>query len=231
MLAPRAAGAAPSDPRAGRLDFERGMTYAPPLTLSILATLVGVFAWQVSSGALASAEAIIAAGALVRDRVVVPGAVLGGEWWRMFTATLLHGGPDHLIGNAISLYVLGMACEHAFGSARYAGIYLASALGGSVVSVLLAPGPSVGASGAIFGLMGAVIAHLIKHQHRFYVRDKRIGIVLLAWAAFILAEGFASPFVDNGAHVGGLLTGVVAGLVTPSRLLAEGEARRRPPAR
>jgi rhomboid protease GluP len=113
-----------------------------------------------------------------------------------------------------------MACEHAFGAGRYAGIYLASAIGGSTVSALLAPGPSVGASGAIFGLMGAVIAHLIQHQDRFYVRDKRIGIVLLVWAAFILAEGIASPFIDNGAHLGGFLTGIAAGLITPSRLLA-----------
>jgi rhomboid protease GluP len=220
MLAPPASPARP-DPRAGRLDFERGMTYAPPVTLSLLAFLTAVFVWQVNSGALASADAIVAAGALVRDRLIVPGAALGGEWWRMLTATALHGGVDHLIGNAISLYVLGMACEHAFGSARYAGIYVASAVGGSVMSVLLAPGPSVGASGAIFGLMGAVIAHLTKHQDRFYVRDKRIGVVLLGWACFTLAQGLASPFVDNGAHIGGLLTGVVAGLVTPSRLLPE----------
>jgi rhomboid protease GluP len=218
MLAPPASPARP-DPRAGRLDFERGMTYGPPVTLGLLVFLTAVFAWQVSSGALASADAIVAAGALVRDRLIIPGSALGGEWWRMLSATVLHGGVDHLIGNAISLYVLGMACEHAFGPARYAGIYLASALGGSLMSVLLAPGPSVGASGAIFGLMGAVIAHLTKHQDRFYVRDKRIGIVLLVWACFILAEGLASPFVDNGAHVGGLLTGIVAGLVTPSRLL------------
>jgi rhomboid protease GluP len=226
MLAPPAAR---PDPRGGRIDFERGMTYAPPLTLGLLAFLTAVFGWQLSRGSLESAEAIIAAGALVRDRLIV------GEWWRMLTATALHGGPSHLFGNAISLYVLGMACEHAFGTARYAGVYLVSALGGSAMSALLAPGPSVGASGAIFGLMGAVIAHLIKHQERFYVRDKRIGIVLLVWAGFILAQGLASPFVDNGAHVGGLLTGIAAGLVTPSRLLAERGAgaavRRRPPAR
>jgi membrane associated rhomboid family serine protease len=123
-----------------------------------------------------------------------------------------------------------MACEHAFGTGRYAGIYLASTLGGSTMSALLAPGPSVGASGAL-------IAHLVKHQERFYVRDKRVGVVLLAWAGFILATGLASPFVDNGAHVGGLLTGIAAGLLVPSRLLATSSRplaarlRRPPPAR
>jgi rhomboid protease GluP len=217
MLAPTA-----SHPRGGRIDFERGMTYAPPLTLGLIVFLTAVFAWQVARGSLESTEAIVAAGALVRERVI------GGEWWRVLTATALHGSAGHLFGNAVSLYVLGMACEHAFGAGRYAGIYLASAIGGSTVSALLAPGPSVGASGAIFGLMGAVIAHLIQHQDRFYVRDKRIGIVLLVWAVFILAEGIASPFIDNGAHLGGFLTGIAAGLITPSRLLAT-ELRTRQP--
>ena len=214
-----ARGTAASERRGPRLDFERGMTYAPPLTLGLLAFLSAAFVWQISVGSFASEEAIVAAGALVRDRLVMPGHPLGGEWWRMLSATVLHGSPEHLIGNAISLYVLGMACEHAFGTGRFAGIYVASAIGGSTLSALLAPGPSVGASGAIFGLMGAVIAHLIKHQERFYVRDKRTGVVLLAWAVFILIQGLASPYVDNGAHVGGLLTGIGAGLITPSRLL------------
>jgi rhomboid protease GluP len=195
-----------------RVDFETGMTYAPPLTLVLLVSLCAIFVWQVSAGTLASVAAITDAGALVRARV------LEGEWWRMITATFLHGSIDHLLGNAVSLYTLGMACEHAFGTQRYAATYAASGLGGSVFSTLLSPGPSVGASGAIFGLMGALIAYLIKHQDRFHVRDKRVGIVLLAWAAFTLALGLTTPFVDNGAHIGGLLTGIVAGLVIEPRL-------------
>jgi rhomboid protease GluP len=194
-----------------RVDFEKGMTYAPPLTLVLLVSLCAVFVWQVGAGTLASVAAITDAGALVRANVVQ------GEWWRMITATFLHGGIDHLLGNAVSLYTLGMACEHAFGTRRYAATYAASGLGGSVFSTLLSPGPSVGASGAIFGLMGALIAYLIKHQDRFHVRDKRVGIVLLAWAVFTLALGLTTPFVDNGAHSGGLLTGIVAGLVIEPR--------------
>ena len=208
MLAPP-----PPDPRGGRIDFERSMSYAPRFTLGLLAFLSAVFAWQVMRGTLVDQETITAAGALVRDRV------LAGEWWRMLTATALHGGAEHLIGNGISLYILGMATEHAFGARRFAGIYLASGLGGSAVSMLVGPGPSVGASGAIFGVMGALIAYLIKHQDRFYVRDKRIGVVLLAWACWILMEGFLTPFVDNGAHLGGLMVGLLTGLFVPSRLL------------
>jgi rhomboid protease GluP len=204
---------APPDPHGGRMDFERGMSYAPRLTLILIALLFYIFTWQVRRGALLSAEAIIAAGALMRERV------LAGEWWRLLTAPFLHGSVEHIVGNVISLYILGMAGEHAFGQKRFAGIYAISGLSGSVFSMGYSSGPSVGASGAIFGLMGALIAHLIKHQDDFYVRDKRIGIVLLIWGGFTLMLGLATPFIDNGAHLGGLLAGTVAGVVVPSRLL------------
>jgi rhomboid protease GluP len=214
MLVPAA------DPHAGRIDFERRMSYAPRVTLWLLVTLGAIFVWQITSGALLSAAAIVNAGALVRARV------MAGEWWRLGSATFLHGGPAHLIGNGVSLYILGMACEHTFGRARFAGIYAVSGLAGSLLSMTLSPGPSVGASGAIFGIMGALVAHLIKHQDAFYVRDKRIGIVLLVWASFTLLLGFMTPYVDNGAHLGGLLAGIVAGLFVPSRLLSRSAAAR-----
>ena len=64
-------------------------------------------------------------------------------------------------------------------------------------------------------------------QDRYYVRDKRIGVVLLAWACFTLALGFASPFIDNGAHLGGGAVGLACGLIVPSRLLEAAAARGR----
>jgi rhomboid protease GluP len=201
------------DPHGGRIDFERGMSYAPPLTLILIVLLFLIFSWQVRSGGLASAEGIVAVGALVRERV------LAGEWWRLISAPFLHGGVEHIVGNVISLYILGMACEHAFGQKTFAEVYAISGLSGSVFSMGYSPGPSVGASGAIFGLMGALTAHLIKHQDDFYVRDKRIGIVLFIWGGFTLLLGLATPFIDNGAHLGGLIAGTVAGVVVPSRLL------------
>ena len=154
---------------------------------------------------------LIAAGALVRAKVAA------GEWWRLFTATLLHGGPDHLIGNLISLYILGMACEHAFGTRRLLWVYVVSGLAGSCLSMMLNPGPSVGASGAIFGLMGAIVVFLARHENKFHVRDKRVGVVLVIWATYILAQGFLTPYVDNGAHLGGLAGGAVFGLVLSPR--------------
>jgi membrane associated rhomboid family serine protease len=67
--------------------------------------------------------------------------------------------------------------------------------------------------------MGALTAHLIKHQDDFYVRDKRIGVVLFIWGGFTLLLGLATPYIDNGAHLGGLIAGTVAGVVIPSRLV------------
>src|SRR5688572_210223 len=93
-----------------RVDFEQGMGYAPPATLVLILALGAIFGWQLSVGALASEESIIAAGALVRERIAQ------GEWWRLLSATVLHGNVEHIVGNAMYLYILGMATEHAYGT-------------------------------------------------------------------------------------------------------------------
>lgn len=205
MLAP--------DPHAGKRDFERGMSLAPAATLALVAVNVLVFAWQLSTGALESEERLLAAGAL-------EGTAVGrGEVWRLGTSMFLHGGFDHLIGNCIALYILGMAAEHAFGWRRMLPAYLAAGLAGSVASVLVEPRPTVGASGAIFGLMGLLIVMLRRNRDRLFVRDGRIGVVLLAWAAWSVATGFLDPAIANFAHLGGFAAGALAGLVIRPPLL------------
>ena len=129
----------------------------------------------------------------------------------------LHGGPDHLIGNMIVLYVVGIALEHAVGPVSTAWIYLAAGLSGSLLSMAMSPGPSVGASGAIFGVSGAVIVILVRFRDRYHLRDKRISVVLGFWAAYQLAIGFMMPFVDNFAHLGGLVGGAMAALLARPR--------------
>src|SRR5256884_3006847 len=166
-----------------RVDFERGMRVAPPLILVLIAANVALFGWELADGALASRDSIVDAGALVRDRV------LAGEWWRLESATFLHAGGDHLIGNCLVLYVVGMACEHAFGFARTAVVYFTSGLTGSLLSTAVSPGPSVGASGAIFGIVAAAVVSLYRHQKRFYLRHKRIGFGLLVWPAYQFSTG------------------------------------------
>ncbi|MGH7388267.1 MAG: rhomboid family intramembrane serine protease [Candidatus Rokuibacteriota bacterium] len=186
---------------ARRVDFERRMRRAPPVTVGLVIVLTAVFLLELAVGALDSREALIAAGALEAN------AVAAGEYWRLVSATLLHGGPDHLFGNAVALFILGMVCEHAFGWRQFLLLYAASALSGSIVSLLSGAGPSVGASGAIFGLQAAAIVLFRRHRDRLLLRDRRIGFVLLVWAIYSIASGIVNPYVDNGAHIGGALGG------------------------
>jgi rhomboid protease GluP len=230
MLASRApAPATPGRDRAGRIDFERGMRRLPPVIFLIIAANIAVFVWEVASGAfLASKESIEAgvSGATLIDTGALERArVLAGEWWRMGTALFLHGGFGHLFGNMVALYIVGMACEHAFGAVRMGLIYFGAGLAGSVLSLLASPGPSVGASGAVFGVLAAVVVTLYRHRHRFFIRDARIGVVLGAWAGWQLLTGFLTPYVDNFAHVGGMIGGAAAALLATPRLTATGGRR------
>jgi len=201
-----------------RIDFERGMRHAPPLILFLILANLAMFGWEIAAGALADRDTIVEAGALVRERV------LAGEWWRLMSAMFLHGGVDHILGNVIVLYIVGLACEHAFGGARTALVYFTSGVAGGLLSIAAGPGPSVGASGAIFGVIAAVVVVLYRYQDRFYVRDKRIGFVLLVWAGWQILTGLASPFIDNFAHLGGLAGGALATLALRPRLLPSGPA-------
>jgi rhomboid protease GluP len=208
VTAPRAA-------RRWRVDFEQGISYWPPITLALLVLNVGFFAWQVSVGALENEHTLVAFGALLRERV------LAGEVWRLLSASVLHGSAGHLAGNVVALYVLGMAVEHALGGSRTALVYLVTALGASLASIAWSTTPSVGASGAAFGFMGAITAFLVRNRDHFEVRDKRIGGVIAAWAAFQVLVGLGTPYVDNAAHVGGLFTGAaIGGLFRPRGLAA-----------
>src|SRR5687767_15454406 len=114
-----------------RIDFERRMRRRPPVTLAIIGMLVIVFLLETARGATDSAPALVAFGALSRPEV------FAGQYWRLESATWLHGGRNHLISNAIALFILGMICEHAFGRAQYFLLYVLSGLGGSVLSLLI----------------------------------------------------------------------------------------------
>jgi rhomboid protease GluP len=186
-----------------RVDFERRMHRRPPVTLSIIGVLALIFMVETGRGALQSAESLIAFGALSRPEV------FAGQYWRLESATWLHGGFNHLVSNALALFILGMICEHAFGRTQYFMLYVLSGLGGSILSLLISEGPSVGASGAIFGLQGAAIVLFRQHRDRILMRDRRIGVVLLGWALYSIVTGWTSPYIDNGAHIGGALTGAL----------------------
>src|SRR5262245_48171184 len=190
------------------------MSSAPAVTIALIILNAAIFLITVFCGSLQSEAAILRAGALSRD------LVLHGEVWRLLSAMFLHGSLEHLVGNSMGLFIVGMAAEHAYGKLEMAGIYFISGLAGSIFSVALNPGPAVGASGAIFGLLGATIVFFLKYHDRFHIRDKRVGNVLLMWAGYSIVTAYFIPFVDNAAHVGGLIGGAFIGYSLTPKLMS-----------
>lgn len=130
-------------------------------------------------------------------------AVAAGEWWRLLTAPFLHAGLWHVGLNMFALWILGSLVEPLIGRWRFVAVYLVSALGGAVASYAFSdPGVvSVGASGAVFGLLGATIVALRKLN-----RDVS-GVLVLLGINVVL--GFVFPGIDWRAHLGGLLAGLL----------------------
>ncbi len=149
--------------------------------------------------------------------------IAGGDWWRLVTAAFLHQGFLHLAINMYALWVLGSFCEVLYGRARFLLIYLGAALGGSLASYYLTDQNSVGASGAVFGLLGAALVLGFRHQKRMpAVMGKRLRGSLLFWLAVNLALGVLIPVIDNWGHLGGLVGGTVLALLLGDLAFARG---------
>ena len=147
-------------------------------------------------------------------------AVQHGEWWRMLTATFLHGGLMHLGMNMIGLYATGIMAERIYGHAQFAILYLGAALTGSAMSMHFAAQEviSVGASGAIFGVAGALLVAVLQHRDKLpatFSKQTLQGVTL--FIGYALLQGFSKQGVDNGAHIGGLIGGMIAAYVLPEK--------------
>jgi rhomboid protease GluP len=136
-----------------------------------------------------------------------------GEWWRLLTSVFVHGGLLHIAFNMWCLWNLGQLCESLYGRWTYAAIYLICGVGASLASASFHPyTPSVGASGAIFGLAGALIAAFKLGE--FSVPRSALSGTLRSLGAFVvynLIFGAIIPGIDNTAHIGGLITGLIVG--------------------
>jgi rhomboid protease GluP len=205
----------------GKIDFERDMSSTPAVTIALIAVNALIFFITAGRGMLQSESAILRAGALSHA------LVLHGEVWRLLSAMFLHGSLEHLIGNGVGLIIVGMAAEHAYGRLEMTGIYFISGLTGSIFSVLLNPGPAVGASGAIFGILGATIVFFFKYHDRLHIRDKRVGNAFLIWAGYSIVTAYFIPFVDNAAHVGGIIGGAFSGYWWSPRLMRDESSQSR----
>lgn len=139
----------------------------------------------------------------------VPYVAEGGEYYRLFTCMFLHFGFDHLMNNMVVLLIVGWNLELTIGKIRYLLIYIASGLCGNIVSAIwdIRTGEyvvSAGASGAVFGLIGALLYVALRNRGQ---SGSISGRRLIFMIFLMLYYGFSSAGVDNAAHVGGLLSG------------------------
>ncbi len=193
------------------------------VTMALIAINVGVFLAELAAGgnlATGTGNWIYERGSLFASGVYVPGGigivpagvptgglnlvgVAHGEWWRMVTAAFLHYGPFHLAINMYSLYFAGTLLEQIIGRWRFALLYLGSGIAGSAGALYLSPNSvTVGASGAIFGILGAL-----------FVLERRGNIAtggqIAALIVLNLIFTFAISNISVGGHIGGLIGGVI----------------------
>lgn len=192
---------------------------APATNVILIAILIGV-AIEIYTGAWTNGARLEALGAINGYRVIVE-----GEYWRLLSAMFLHGDGTvkgtllHLLVNVWALFQIGTLYEVMFGTRRFLLIYFVAGILASITSLLNNAGSSVGASGAIFGILGAFVFSVRRSPRWRHERAARsIVNQLLFWIAANLLIGMTIPKIDMAAHVGGLVTGLILGAVLPHRI-------------
>ncbi len=169
----------------------------------LVAVNVGIYLLQLALGAPVSG----AGGEIFENGVLYGPLVAEGEWWRLFTAAFLHYGFIHLAMNMLVLWLFGPTLEAALGSARFLLLYVAAGLAGSAGALLLDPDAlTVGASGAIYGLFGAIL--VLERQGTYVFGGSVIPLLIINFALT-----FTISSISKGGHVGGFLGGALAILV------------------
>lgn len=170
------------------------------LTISFVAANILLFLVSVLSGDLLYGEGAFSLRYLFSD----------GGWQRFLTSMFLHADAQHLGGNMLMLYMAGELVEQYMGNLRFAALYFFSGISGSLLYAAYehATGryaDTIGASGAVFGVIGALIVIVARHRGRYAgISFGRIGLM----AAYMIYMGFRTPNVNNAAHIGGLLGGM-----------------------
>jgi membrane associated rhomboid family serine protease len=189
-------------PRATPTQTVRRMTAGPFVTY----TLIGINAALFLIGVLLAPRALLGGSPLAVPGGLFGPAVAAGQWWRLFTAGFLHSGLIHVALNMIVLYMLGPSLERALGRLAFIVLYTAGLSASALGALLLTPNSlTVGASGAIFALMGAIVMG----QRASGINPWRSGII--GWVVVNLIFTVAVPGISIGGHLGGLAGGLVAG--------------------
>jgi rhomboid protease GluP len=182
-----------------------------PATLLLLVVIGVVFLLETLRGGSTNPEVLIAMGANH------PELIARGEWWRLVASMFLHIGILHLLLNGWALYQLGSLVELWLGSTRLLLTYFVTGIAGSLASVMFTQQLSAGASGAIFGLLGALISFLLRRRDMLTPGAKSLLGQLVLWAGINVVFGFSTPGIDNSAHLGGCAAGLVLGLLLRER--------------
>lgn len=184
--------------------------YTPYVTILFLAANIVIWVILELIGDTQDSYFMIAHGASFGPLIIE-----NGEVFRLFTCMFLHFGADHLMNNMMVLGLAGIRLEGVLGSVRFAILYLGAGLCGSILSLYKDMGKaemavSAGASGAVFGVMGGLLAWAVWHKGKVGTLTAK---GLLGMAALSLYFGFSTTGVDNWGHVGGFAGGIVLGSV------------------
>ncbi|WP_099158506.1 rhomboid family intramembrane serine protease [Virgibacillus ndiopensis] len=172
--------------------------------LLLLINIVMFIMLEMKAGGSQSTENLVNFGAKYNP------AIIDGEWWRIITSMFLHIGLLHLFMNMLAVYYLGNTSERIYGSWRFLVIYFLAGIGGGLASFAFTFNVSAGASGALFGLFGALLYFGLLYKKIFL---QTMGKGLLILIGINIVFGFSFPQIDNGAHIGGLITGFVASAI------------------
>jgi len=183
-----------------------------PVTFALIGVTGVVFLLQLLGQALLGFDLVLELG--LKDNALI----LGGELWRLLTPVFIHAGFLHLAVNMYSLFALGPAVERFFAAPRFLAVYLLSGVSGVIFSLAFSPAASVGASGAIFGLLGALATFLYLHRPVFGPTGGMMLRQLVIVGALNLFASL-SPGIDLWGHVGGLVSGVACTLYFGPRLV------------
>lgn len=212
----------PSGPPMARLAQPQRM--GRPRTPAAMALLWAIAIIYVLSSAISlslfqpSLSALVFLGAKVNDLIAQ------GQYWRLLTATFLHANLIHIFFNGYALYVLGPETERIYGTGRFLALYFVAGLAGSLASYLISPAISVGASGAIFGLIGGLGMFYYLNREALGAFGKAQVQNMVAIAMINLFIGFAAQgVIDNWGHLGGLLGGALAGVALAPRLQVDSQ--------
>jgi membrane associated rhomboid family serine protease len=138
-----------------------------------------------------------------KGALYIHGGLDQGEWWRLITAAFLHGNLIHIALNMIVLWFVGAPVEMAIGRGRFLALYLISGLAGSAGALIFSPNAvTVGASGAIFGILGAAL--VLEFQRNYVLGGQALGLIVVN-----LVLTFAVPNISRGGHIGGLIGGAL----------------------